>query len=476
MFLLALSAVLIVGLIGLGVKKILEIKNSDSRITWREFGIGMMISPVVTGLVVWGGWAMARNGQLTFTEYWNGWETAAVKENTQCTKNGSCRWNYDCEPYIVMVAYECNCSTDDKGHTSCSTCYRPETRYHSCPYVSREYHFYVDSTLGRYDIATNVFPDNPESNRWTNTYDYRRSIPAGVVSRAGTGEPPFWVAVRNRIYLNQPGPVTARRDYLNFILASEHTLMKEFSGDISDYKNRKVLPELTRNVQNLYHANKVYFVGTSPHDPNKWQDALEYLNAELGVQLQGDLHLVIIKNDFVSSNPDRYTLALKAYWQDKETFGKDALSKNAIVVLVGTADGSSVSWSRAFTGMPLGNERLIVVMRDGLKGSPLTYESLIGPVSSRRDAKGTFYPSENNRVGKIQRIVSGWDDSGTKFKRIEMSGKDGQGGFLYLKNEIQPSTGQSLVILIITILICSGAWVWAAKNYDQSEVRTRWGR
>lgn len=469
MLIVILSAIISVALAGLAVKYFLEFKKTRARITWREYAIGMAISPLVAVLVSWAGWSMAKNSKVNFNEYWNGWEVAAIKEYTQCTRDGSCRWEYDCDPYWVTVCHEeCSGTGDDR---SCHQVCHQEVRYHSCPYVNREYHFYVDTTLGRYTVATNVFPENPQANRWRTGH----SIPQYIISNAGTGEPSFWLSVKDRCEANRPGPVTARKDYVNYILASERTLMKEYSSDIAEYQKSNLLPVLVNNVENLYYANKVYFVGLKSNNPVLWQNTIAYVNANLGYQLQGDLHLVVVKNDKIASNPDRYSLALKAYWQNKEVFGKNALSKNAIVVLVGT-DGTTVSWSRAFTGMPLGNEKFIVVMRDGLKGLSLNPETLLGPLFSQRNGNTVFYPPGGGQPGPIQRIIWGIDDPATKFKRISMSGDDSQGGFLYLKNEIQPSAGQVWAILIIAFLISCGVWVWAANHYDPSEGVYNWRR
>lgn len=470
MLIVILSVIVATALAGLGVKYILEFKKSQARITWREYAIGMAISPLVAVLVSWAGWSMVKNSKVNFNEYWNGWEIASVKEYTQCTRDGSCRWEYDCDPYWVTVCHEeCSGTGDDRScHQEC----HQEVRYHSCPYVNREYHFYVDSTLGRYTIAANVFPDNPQANRWRAGH----TIPQNVIASAGVGEPAHWIAVRERCEVNQPGPVTTRRDYVNYILASERTLMKEHSSDIEDYQKRNILPSLSRNIQGYYHADKVYFVGMKPNNYIVWQKALEYLNANIGYQMQGDLHLVVVKDDTIASNPDRYSMALKAFWQNKVLFGKDSLSKNAIVIVTGTTNEKTISWSRAFTGMPLGNEKFIVVMRDGLKGLSLNPETLLGPLFSQRNGNTVFYPPGGGQPGPIQRVIWGIDDPTTKFKRVSMAGDDNQGGFLYLKNEIQPSIGQIWAILIIAFLISCGVWVWAANHYDPSEAAYSWRR
>jgi len=471
MFIVILASIAATALAGILAKFGLERWHSQARISWREFGIGMAIAPVVAGLISWGGWAVSKQNQMTFTEYRNGWEIQAVKTPITCEKDGSCKWEYHCEPYQCNP-HDCNCtctSHDKDGNctsTSCQTCY--DTCYHDCPYVKTEYDFTVSTTLGSIPIADHVFPLNPESYRWTKTSDYESRIPAGIISQAGTGEPPPWVAAKTRCEAAMPGPVTIRGDYVNYVLASEHTLMKEHSSDIADYQGRKLLPELPRAVHSYYRADKVQFVGWQPSNPRAWQEALEYLNGNFGLTLQGDLFMVVVRDAFVASNPERYGLALKAFWQDKAVYNHDALAKNATVILVGTADGQTVSWSRTFTGMPLGNERFIVTMRDALKGLPLTSDALIGPARSRRDAKGVQYPPEGPQ-SQIQRILWGLDDAATKFKRVSMSGKDGQGGFLYLKNEIQPSSGQVWAIFLIAFLLSSGAWVWAAMHYDPTE-------
>src|SRR5262249_8758701 len=151
-----------------------------------------------------------------------------------------------------------------------------------------------------------------------------------------------------------PGPVTAREDYDNYILASQSSILHKFSGSIDQYKKDGVLPKISHDILSPYYASRVYFVGVNP--PGDWQWYINKYDAALGVSLQGDLHLVIVDANKVGS-PDDYSQALIAYWQSQE-FGKDALSKNGIVVVVGTKDGQTVAWARAGTGMPVGNEAL----------------------------------------------------------------------------------------------------------------------
>ncbi len=461
MLILLLGVIVAVALTGLAVKAIQDSYRSGPRITWREYAIGMALAPFFAALVAWAGWAIARNNLMTFTEYWNGWETAAVKEQTVCHRDGSCRWDYNCDPYLCP--YECGGfeGTGNNRHYVSRTCWK--TCWHSCPYVNAEYEYFVDTTLGRYTIASGVFPESPQAHRWRVT----ESIPQSIINAAGVGDPAFWVATRDRCQADQPGPVTARREYKNYILASDHTLMKEHSSDVISYRQRNLLPPLAHGVTAYYHADKISFVGWQPSDRAVWQSALEYLNAALGSQLQGDLRLVIIKDDRVAENPERYALALKAYWQDKASFDDGCFSKNGLAVLIGTADGTTVSWSRAFTGMPLGNEKLIVLLRDGLKGQPLTSGALIGPAFAKRSYGKVAYPPDG-QSSALQRMLWGLDDPSAKFTRVSMSGKDGKGGFLYLKNDIQPTARQTWTIFAVTFVLCCVVWVWASFHEDPS--------
>lgn len=461
LFIIVLS-VFLAGGAGLLVKWILEFKQSEARISWREYAIGMACTPILAVITAYIGWELARSNNMTFSEYLNGWETATSKTSTRCERDGSCRWCYNCDPYIVLVAYSCNC--DSKGN--CSTCFRPETRYHSCPYVDYEYEYSIQTTLGKYEVAKGVFPENPQLHRWRNS----ESIPQNVIDVAGTGDPPFWVAVKKRCDSNSPGPVTKKHNYPNYILASERTLMKQYSADIEEYRKQNLLPSLPKDIYATYSANKARFVGFSPIDEAIWQKSLEYLNAALGNQLRGDLMLVIVKSAVISQNPERYALALKAFWQDKTINRQSALPKNTIVTILGTDDEVTVSWSRAFTAMPIGNEKLTVTLRDGLRGVQLNAKTLIGPIGSSRGPMGVHYPPDSNDGSAVlPRILWGLDDPSTKFLRVSMSGKDGKGGFLYLRGEIEPTQGQTWAIAICTLLICLGVWIWAGIHYDPTE-------
>jgi hypothetical protein len=178
----------------------------------------------------------------------------------------------------------------------------------------------VQTTLGEYEIASHRFPDNPQANRWRQS----KSIPEGTISNAGVGAPSFWLKVKERIDAKTPGPVTKKFSYENYVLASDHTILKEFSKEVERYTKAGLFPDIQGKVYNFYWSEKVYEVGSLPNK-GIWIDKLEKLNAAFGSELQGDVHLVIVNKSI--DNPDEYANALHAYWQNKEKFGVNTLPK-----------------------------------------------------------------------------------------------------------------------------------------------------
>jgi len=452
MFSLFILAVFAAAIAGLAVKFLLDRIQSERNITWKEYAIGMMVitlllAPSVTFL----GWKVAKSNNLSFNEYWNGWEKSVAWEVVPCSRDGPCVHVYDCDPY-VHIHTRTHTDSDGKTQTENYT----ETHYHSCPYTSEEWNFGIDTTLGFYSVASHLLPENSQFHRWRAS----ETVPRWVISRAGAGFPEFWTAAKARIDSGKPGPVTKRMTYDNYLLSSDQTILKEYSDTIKEFLSANLLPQVQSGIHNFYYANKVYFVGYAPKDVNAWQRSVMYINGALGAELQGDLHLVITKNQTISRNPDAYILALKAYWSDKKVFGDNTVSKNTIIVVVGTEDGEHVSWSRAITGMPMGNEHMLVALRNELKGLSLMPDLLVG------DVRGEFYTeikeegrSEKLKVrgvhdgGKIERIFWGLDNPQTKFKRVSMK------EFSYLDGEIELKGSQKFWIAFVTFIVCMPVWV-----------------
>lgn len=451
-----LVSVIISAITGLIAKFIVDKMNVVYEITWKEYIIVMLvISFLAAPGSVWTGWELAKRNKMTFNEFWGGWETAVSTERIDCYRDGPCRWEYDCDSYIVMV--DCNCRTvtsgSGKNQTSTTVCDKcPETRWHSCPYVDYEINYEVNTTLGDFTIDTHRFPDNPQQHRWRES----ESIPSRIIDQAGTGKPQFWAEAEKRLNINEPGPVTVRKPYINYIYASEQTILREYSAEIEDFQKKGLLPDFQKNIHSFYYANKAYFIGVNPEDRSRWFETLSYFNAALGSRLEGDLHLVITNNKDIVANPDNYTLALKAYWQNTEIHGKDTLSKNAIVVVC-IVEGEKITWARSFTGMPIGNEMMMTKIDACLRGADFKPETVIGNLKAR-------WTKKKKGAGILEDIIFGLSDKSTRFKRISMSAKDvnDEGtGFMYLISEIQPTSLQKILIYIFTFFFCGIGWVLA---------------
>lgn len=399
----------------------------------------LVISLVTTVLIAPGavalGGAVAKSNALTFNEYWNGYETAALVTVTNCERDGSCRHEYRCDPYQVVKT---RTVSDGNGKTRTET--YVETEWHQCPYVTKEYTYKVETTLEDYNVASHVFAADPEPWRWG------EHIP-GNVSR---GEPAAWVAVRDRLAAKDPGPVTAVRNYDNFILASQSSILKRYSAEIEAFEAKGWLPLPASGAEGLY-ANKAYPVNTTLTP--EWSNSVMRFNAAFGVDLQGDLHLVVAKG---VSDPDAYTGALQAYWQSPE-LGRDALSKNTLVVVLGTDDSKTVSWARVFTGMPTGNEKLMVDIESQLKGAALTPATILG--APRGVIKGDEV-SVSHTDGLLEKAVWGTN----QFERACMVCDDAEDsglGFSYLSGEIQPSGAAKTGIVFFSIFTLVASWVIA---------------
>jgi hypothetical protein len=442
MFMLIIEGAALVVVLGLIAKYWLDHTQSVYRVTHTELGIAAaVLLLLVVPLTAWVGTKLAINSQVSYNENWGGYETGTEWQKTTCYRDGPCKWSYKGDPY-QYVWYtdeeECSGSGDNrKCHTV--KVRHEETRYHDIPYTSEEWTFVVHTTLGDYVIADRNLPENPNAYRYRAWVSVPGDIPHGI--------PPFWTGAKQRVDAGVPGPVTARRSYDNYVLASQHTILKRFSGDIDSYAKAGLLPQLSRNpIYNFYYADRVYFVGVKP--AGDWQAAINRFDAALGSTLQGDLHLVIVDANKIQ-DPDNYSSALLAYWLSPK-FGKDALSKNGIVVVVGSKDGKSIEWARAGTGMPEGNDEMLLEIKNNLKGVSLDVPSLLGPPSIDGSRHWNYSQSA------LAKVI--WGNH--PFTRVHMgSAKDKSStGYAYLLREIEPTGWQQFWILFVTGIFGCIAW------------------
>lgn len=432
-------------------------KSEVRLIPWTAAAAGVVLLFAAWGVVALGTHISVQNA-VTFHENWGGFEAAAVKDKTTCTRDGACIHEYDCDPYQVTVV-------DRAAYTDKDGVYHPEishqeTRYHDCPYTTEEWTYVVQTTLGDYTIASHWLPANPDRYRWRSGHSVPDHLPSGT--------PAFWEQARQRIAAGDPGPVVKRMDYENYILASQKTILKQYSSSIEHYRKAKLLPDLSHDpVHDPYYANKVFFQGVRP--PGNWQYAINQFDAALGMELQGDLYLVIVDANKVN-DADDYTMALSAYWTSEEYFGKDALAKNGIIVVVGTRDGKTVDWARAKTGMPAGNEGMILDVREDLPGTQLTPEALLGHPRAaqlyQKPGSSRYHVEIAHSNGALEKVI--WGEH--KFERVCMTcddpGESGKVGYQYLKNEIQPGGWARFWMDFFTLIVGAGLWFGAFAYSD----------
>ncbi|MBK7840145.1 MAG: hypothetical protein IPJ49_21190 [Candidatus Obscuribacter sp.] len=178
-------------------------------------------------------------------------------------------------------------------------------------------------------------------------------------------------------------------------------------------------------------------------------------NAALGSTLQGDLHLVVVDANKVV-DADNYHLALLSYWLSPE-FGKNALSKNGIVIVIGTADGKTVKWARASTGMPMGNEAMLLQLQRDLQGAQITPEELLGWSTATVSGGSVVTQLPKSLLADIL-----WGTN--KYQRVRMKEHgEGSPGYEYLLKELQPTTGQYVGILVCIFLAGLIAWAICAR-------------
>ncbi len=461
LFLMCVVVSLVVGASFAFLARKLDLRNyynEPNRIPPLEFALGSVIVLVLTaGVTLWIGPNLARNGAVNgYKEFYNGSVTKAVAEVDRCTRDGSCAHTYKCDPYEVEVV-------DSYAYTDSDGNYHPEvshweTRYHDCPYATREISYFLNDSLGRtIMIGANYFELDPKPWR-----DGRR-IPSDVPRKV----PHRWQMAKNHLEEGLSDPVTGVYPYANFILASENELYKEYDGSVAQYKKAGLLPKHTANLGNkvLYdygmRARKIQAVGGLKVDKlPQWNGRLMRLNAALGSELRGDMHVVLMPAAKVS-NPDDYITSLKAHWM---SLGKWSISKNGIILALGVSnDGKTVEWSRAETGMPEGNGTMQEALKLRLSHAAFNPDVLLGntPAAIYREGKVKY---DQNSAGMIGKIVL--TDFPYKRPCMKCEDKEDSGvGYVELKSLVPITTGAKVLMFFIVLAISTCVW-WIMLYFD----------
>lgn len=438
---------------GVVVAVLLRRYSHDMRITSGEFLLvaGLLVAVVVPVTGVIGTKAAQANATGGYEEFWGGSIVAAESQTTECYQDGFCVHTYDCDPYEELETYwTTETYTDSQGKLQTRSVQKTRwvTKYHSCPYATEEHSYWlVDSFGDTHTIASNIFAENPQAwEEWRG---------AGLPDIA-QGVPEEWQEAKDSIEAGDLPPATKVNKYTNYLLASQDSILAQYSDSIENYREEGLLPYHTADltddpIYDGYKADKAVFAGMDqPENYDTWQQSLGRLNSYLGSELQGDLHVVVVPANQID-NPDDYANALLAYWQSRE-LGKQGLAKNAIMLIIGaSADGQTVEWSRADTGIPEGNGELITALSK-LDGEPLVPETLLGwPKAQYEDEEITFTASD----GVVEQLIL--RDYPYQRPCMECEDADDSGsGYVYLKANAFISTGAKIWISIVIPVIAGG--------------------
>lgn len=428
--------------------------------------VALLVPLLVYGITT----SVSKSDQETYYEFWNGSEIQAGTTVDTCERDGSCSNTYQCDPYQVV---ETEYYTDSEGEQQSRLV--TKTKYHSCPYSTEETDYFVDTTLGAFTVASNVMT----GKEWR----FGNPIPGGQV----TTPPALWTEADTRIKAGNHGGVTKQSAYKNFILAADETLFRSYSNTIDDLNAEGLLTLPASSVYDIYDAQKAYALGFDGKvNVVPFSEDMQYLNAAVGTMLRGDAHVVFVNAD-KAGDPTDYTNALHAYWSSEDA-GKHAIPKNAVVIVVGVgayekpdvettdteptteptaapegtvapveevveptepeiAEGAPVvSWARAFTGMPLGNEALMTQIQSELQGIVVD-ENFIG--RPKFDPESQTYSMSG---GAVESLLFG----DNQFERVSMTAldeDDNGSGFQYLSDAWVPDEGTMALIFWISSII-----------------------
>jgi hypothetical protein len=411
------------------------------------------------------GFEWAKNSQQTYNELYVGYEARARVEDTPCEKDGDCIHTFECEVREWTT-------TDEDGK---------ETKHrtsHQCPYSDLEQTYYIDTTI-KYTpdakkqkakfqtktVAKGRFPTRYQ--RWRGSFDAASAD--DVRERAkdvGVGPPGAWLAADARIKAGDPGMIEMKFPYKSPILASDKTVQRQASARVKDFKSWGLIPSgPDYQLRDTGITNKVYFTGGfRPANPGLWHAEARRLAAAGGTR-QGDIHILITQDRRLASQAQAFVEAWKAAWQGedeeaRDKLGRDAISKNALMVAIWTPDGKTVGWAAGITGMPKGdgNDDLLEQTKS-LEGKSLEPSVILGHPKAQLIPKdgglgAKVIPSQT--AGSLEDMILFGPHAFVR--RCMFCVGEKALGYDYLVDQIQPSGGQVFVILFVDLLLVCLYW------------------
>jgi hypothetical protein len=208
-------------------------------------------------------------------------------------------------------SYDCNCSTDSKGNSHCSTCYR--THY--------TVNWACQTTIGGIGI------DSRDST-WRSIYE--------------TPDPTRYSII------NIGDPVSKQHMYVNYVQAVPNSLFAAINGStMAKYQGQ--LPAYPDRIYDIYHVDRFVTNGVNVPDARSWNDDISDMLRELGPKKQANVIVAVTKNQNAE-----YADALRDAWE--------GVNKNDIVVVLGSPDGQTIQWVRILSWTK--NELFKIQLRD----------------------------------------------------------------------------------------------------------------
>jgi hypothetical protein len=269
-------------LLPLGIITAAKIAWPD-KVTVKEFlaciGVVLMLMCV--------GYFVGRSSRTSDTEIWSGRIRSKTRETEPCSHS-----------------YECFCTTDSKGRTTCRTCYE-----HA------------------YDVAWVARTTNDE-----------------LAYRDGSN-PPYSLPPSRWRHIRVGEPTAIEHSYTNYIRGNPDSVLRT-RGFGERY--RTSIPSYPEVVDH-YRANRFLTSGVTVPDAAEYRTWLDGLNADLGRRRQVNIIVLVTQH----SNPE-YADGVRELWLG----GK----KNDVIVVVGAPDFPRIEWARVITWSR--SEELKVNIRD----------------------------------------------------------------------------------------------------------------
>ncbi len=460
------------------------------RIAWSEFLVVAIVmfgavNPIVLGV----GRSMSVNNIMTYTQELHGVETDAIDDVTDCragyasgysasTGRSNCHWQYDSgRTYNYEESHTRTVCTGSGEDQTCrtETYYTTETASIYYPYATREHTYTLTASMGKAGAPSPKHFEDVYIDKNPIAFDKSTPIP-GDIPR---GAPADWLDAKKHLDAGNPRSAHMLGTYANPILATGDELLTRYSDKIDQYLEEGILPDPTEDWlsdplkgENHWLVNKVSFVNVNVPNQDEWQYAARQFNAAFGMGLRGSLSVVLVGDSTIpETSADEYTNALATHWQDSRDeaeggYGKRALPKNAVVVVLGVK-GDQVAWARAATGMPFGNKGMAEGIALDMPGSTLTPRSIFGAphtvIKPGVDAEN--FTDEDVTItlssprGALEEILF----ESSPFKRASMSCNDEDEtceGFADLVDKIDPTPGQKAGMVAVTAVLALILWMF----------------